>query len=450
MQPTTVTIIGAGPTGSLLGILLARRGFAPMLYERRPDMRRTEIAAGRSINLALADRGIHALERAGMLESVRSLMIPMRGRLLHDLNGVTSLQRYGKDDTEVIYSISRGELNKRLMTEFERISGIAIRFRQNCRGADFARGALTMLDEESNSTYELTATPVIAADGASSALREAMTQAGLARGSEDVLSHRYKELSIAPGTGGRHQLDANALHIWPRGGFMLIALPNIDGSFTATLFLPAQGPESFESLTSPLIVQKFFARHFPDVVSLIPDLESDFFAHPTGTMVTVRSTPWCVGDRLLLIGDAAHAIVPFHGQGMNCAFEDCVAFDELLDRHATWAAVFEAFQRLRAPEADAIATMALENYVEMRDTVRHPKFQLQKALSLELERKYPQHFIPRYSMVMFHHEIPYSTAFERGSLQQQLLDDLCEGSDRIDQVNWGKAAELVRARLPEL
>ena len=450
MQPTTVTIIGAGPAGSLMGILLARRGFAPMVYERRADMRRTEMAAGRSINLALADRGLHALDRAGVLESVRSLMIPMRGRLLHDLNGVTSLQRYGKDDTEVIYSISRGELNKRLMTEYERISAIAIRFRQICRGADFARGTLTMLDEQTDSTYELTTSPVIGADGASSALREEMTQAGLSRGSEDVLSHRYKELSIAPGAGGGHQLDANALHIWPRGGFMLIALPNIDGSFTATLFLPAQGPESFESLTTPLIVQKFFARHFPDVVSLIPDLDGDFFTHPTGAMVTVRSAPWHVGDKLLLIGDAAHAIVPFHGQGMNCAFEDCVALSELVDRHMLWETVFDEFERARKPNADAIAKMALENYVEMRDTVRHPKFQLQKALSLELEREYPQHFIPRYSMVMFHHEIPYLRALERGRLQQQLLDDLCEGVDRIDQVNWGKAAALVRTRLPKL
>jgi len=449
MQPTAATIIGAGPAGSLLGIFLARRGFAPTLYERRPDMRRTDIAAGRSINLALADRGMYALKRAGVLESVRSLMIPMRGRLLHDLDGATSLQPYGKDDSEVIYSISRGELNKRLMTEFERISGIPIRFRQNYRGADFVRGTLTVLDEDRGSTHIITAAPVIGADGASSAVREAMTHAGLARATEDVLSHGYKELSIAPGADGRHQLDANALHIWPRGGFMLIALPNTDGSFTATLFLPLEGADSFAALTTAPQVRSFFARHFPDVGRLIPDLEGEFFEHLTGFMVTVRCNPWQVARRQLLIGDAAHAIVPFHGQGMNCAFEDCVVLDDLLGGHDGWGAIFDEFERVRAPNADAIATMALENYVEMRDTVRHPKFQLQKALALELERRYPQRFIPRYSMVMFHHEIPYAVALERGRVQQQILDTLCAGVESIDQVDWQRAAELVHAKLPK-
>jgi kynurenine 3-monooxygenase len=275
-----------------------------------------------------------------------------------------------------------------------------------------------------------------------------MVRAGVSQASEDVLSHQYKELSIAPGPAGRHRLDANALHIWPRGGFMLIALPNTDGSFTATLFLPAAGPESFAALDSPRRVLEFFARHFPDAVALIPDLEHDFFEHPTGSMVTVRTAPWHLGGRFLLIGDAAHAVVPFHGQGMNCAFEDCVALDGLLDRCDAWEPAFRQFEVARKANADAIATMALETYVEMRDTVRHAKFQLQKALSLELERRFPRQFIPRYSMVMFHHEIPYATALERGSLQQELLDLLCEGIDSIDQVNWVKAARLVPSRLP--
>ncbi|HSC08326.1 MAG TPA: NAD(P)/FAD-dependent oxidoreductase [Steroidobacteraceae bacterium] len=450
MRPTAVTIIGAGPAGSLLGIFLARRGFVPTLYERRPDMRRTSIAAGRSINLALADRGIHALGRAGVLELVRPLMIPMRGRLLHDENGATSLQRYGQDDTEVIYSVSRGELNKRLMSEVERACGQPIHFNQNCRGADFARGTLTLLDETSGATRELRDAPVIGADGSSSALRSSMISAGFATASEDVLSHCYKELSIAPGAGGRHQLDANALHIWPRGGFMLIALPNIDGSFTATLFLPATGPVSFAALDSPRAVTDLFARHFPDARPLIPDLEEDFFAHPTGTMVTVRCAPWHAAGKLLLIGDAAHGIVPFHGQGMNCAFEDCAHFDTLLDGHERWEKLFVRFERDRKPNADAIATMALENYVEMRDTVRHPKYQLQKALSLELERRFPRRFIPRYSMVMFHHEIPYGTAYERGQVQQQVLEELSAGIERPEQVVWERAARLVDRRLPPL
>ncbi|HSD73631.1 MAG TPA: NAD(P)/FAD-dependent oxidoreductase [Steroidobacteraceae bacterium] len=449
MRPTAVTVIGAGPAGSLLGCFLARRGFAPTLHERRPDMRRAHIAAGRSINLALADRGIHALRRAGVLDAVRPLMIPMRGRLLHDLNGAISLQPYGKDASEVIHSVSRGELNKLLMSEFERASGTAIRFNRNCRGMDLGRGVLTIRDEESGTTQELADTPVIAADGASSALRDSMVAAGLATATEDLLSHRYKELSIAAGAAGRHQIDSHALHIWPRGGFMLIALPNTDGSFTATLFLPATGPESFATLDSPRSVTDFFARHFPDVLPLIPDLEEDFFSHPTGTMVTVRCAPWRVGGDLLLIGDAAHGIVPFHGQGMNCAFEDCARLDELLDRHEQWDGLFAEFERDRKPNADAIAAMALENYIEMRDTVRHPKFQLQKALSLELERRFPRRFIPRYSMVMFHHEIPYATALARGRVQQELLDELSAGTDRVEQIDWERAARLVRASLPE-
>jgi kynurenine 3-monooxygenase len=450
MKPTPVTVVGAGPAGSLLSIFLARRGFMPTLYERRPDMRRTTIAAGRSINLALADRGIHALERAGVLDLVRPLMIPMRGRLLHDEGGATSLQRYGQDDTEVIHSVSRGELNKLLMSEVERVCGTAIRFDHNCRGADFARGVVSLCDEASGTTHELRDTPVIGADGSGSALRDSMVAAGLATASEDVLSHQYKELAIAAGAGGRHQLDANALHIWPRGGFMLIALPNTDGSFTATLFLPATGPSGFAALDSPRAVKDFFARHFADVLPLIPDLEQDFFAHPTGTMVTVRCAPWHVGGRLLLIGDAAHGIVPFHGQGMNCAFEDCAHFDRLLDAHARWEDLFAEFERDRKPNADAIATMALENYVEMRDTVRHPKYQLQKALSLELERRFPRFFIPRYSMVMFHHEIPYATAHDRGRLQQQLLDTLSARIEHLEQIDWDEAARLVQARLPPL
>ena len=369
---------------------------------------------------------------------------------MHDLDGATSLQPYGKDETEVIHSVSRGELNKLLMREVERVSGKPIQFGQNCRSADFGRGVLTLREEESGTTQELRAAPVIAADGASSALRASMVAAGIASATEDELSHRYKELAIAAGPGGRHQLDRNALHIWPRGGFMLIALPNTDGSFTATLFLPATGAVSFAALESPRAVTDFFARHFADVLPLIPDLEQDFFAHPTGTMVTVRCTPWHVGGKLLLIGDAAHGIVPFHGQGMNCAFEDCARLDDLLERHERWEDLFAEFERDRKPNADAIATMALENYVEMRDTVRHPKYQLQKVLSLELERRFADRFIPRYSMVMFHHEIPYATALERGRVQQQLLDELSAGIERLDQVDWDQAARLINGRLPPL
>ncbi|HEY7378045.1 MAG TPA: NAD(P)/FAD-dependent oxidoreductase, partial [Steroidobacteraceae bacterium] len=420
----TVTIVGAGPAGSLLGILLARRGFPIAVYERRPDMRRESSSAGRSINLALADRGIHALEHAGVLDAVRPLMIPMRGRMIHDEAGHTTLQRYGQDDSEVIHSVSRAELNKLLLSELERIAKIEIQFNRNCRGLDFHADRLRLVDESSGQMQDVPAAPLIGADGAGSAIREAMLADGRTRASEEVLSHRYKELTIPAGPGGQHRMETNALHIWPRGGYMLIALPNVDGSFTVTLFLPAEGPESFAALASKDAVRQFFARRFADAQALIPDLAEEFFEHPTGTMVTVRAAPWKYADQALLIGDAAHAIVPFHGQGMNCAFEDCVTLDQTLDRYEDWGRVFARVDHVRKPNADAIAEMALENYVEMRDSVRDPKFVLQKELSLELEQRFPRQFIPRYSMVMFHHEIPYAVAFERGRIQQEILNDL--------------------------
>ena len=450
MKFSPATIVGAGPAGSLLGIFLARRGVPVTVYERRPDMRRESISAGRSINLALADRGMHALERAGVLDAVRPLMIPMRGRMIHDEHGRTTLQRYGQNDSEVIHSVSRAELNKLLLTELERIASITVQFHHNCQGLDFRAGRLRLFDESNGRPKEVAAAPVIGADGASSAVRAAMHVDGRTNASEEVLSHRYKELTIPAGPGGKHRMETNALHIWPRGGYMLIALPNIDGSFTVTLFLPAEGPESFATLTSRDAVQKFFSRRFADAQPLITDLSEEFFAHPTGVMVTVRAAPWKFADRALLIGDAAHAIVPFHGQGMNCAFEDCVALDAALDRYEDWGRVFARVDRVRKPNADAIAQMALENYIEMRDSVRDPKFVLQKELSLRLEQRFPEQFIPRYSMVMFHHEIPYTLALERGRIQQEILDELTVKASDVDQIDWSLATKLVETRLSAL
>lgn len=450
MRPAPLTVIGAGLAGSLLGIFLARRRFTPTLFERRADMRRERISAGRSINLALADRGIHALTRAGVIEPVRPLMIAMRGRMIHDCDGNTSLQPYGQDEREVIYSVSRGELNKLLMTEFEQRSATRISFHHNCRGVDFDRGAARLLDEATGRTLGTSATPIIASDGAASAVREALVAARLATASEDLLAHRYKELSIPGGADGSHRMDPNALHIWPRGGYMLIALPNLDGSFTVTLFLPAEGAESFAALTDAEAVRAFFARSFPDALALIPELAEDFFANPTGNMVTVHCSTWYAAGKALLLGDAAHAIVPFHGQGMNCAFEDCVAFDALLDEHDEWNALFAAFERDRKPHASAIAAMALENYVEMRDSVRDPRFQLQKMLSLELERRFPNRFVPRYSMVMFHHEIPYAAARARGKVQQSILDELTERATDLANIDMARAHTLVHASLESL
>jgi len=271
---------------------------------------------------------------------------------------------------------------------------------------------------------------------------------------EDLLKHGYKELTLPPLPDGQPRIDKHALHIWPRGGFMLIALPNIDGSFTVTLFLPLTGADSFETLTTPASIDAFFAAHFPEMLMLMPGLAAEFLQHPTGIMGTVRCRQWSVADRLLLIGDAAHAITPFHGQGMNCCFEDCRELDQLLaENDATnnkWVTAFREFETARRPNTNAIADMAIENYLEMRDTVRDPKFHLHKALSLELERRHPQRFVPRYSMVMFRDDIPYAVAFERGRIQDEILTTLTMTADSMDAIDFAAASRMIEQRLPPL
>jgi kynurenine 3-monooxygenase len=448
MSSAPVTIVGAGPSGALLAIFMARRGIPVRIYERRADPRRGGSSAGRSINLALAERGLHALRRAGVEERIQPLLIPMRGRLVHELGGATTLLPYGQKSSEVIYSVSRPALNRLLTDAAIQDYGVEVHFEQICTGVDLASGELEMRAAAAGTAETVTAPQIIGADGAGSAVRAAMVAAQSADVREDLLPHQYKELTVPPTPSGAHRLAKEGLHIWPRGSFMLIALPNVDASFTATLFLPRTGAESFASLSNGRALHAFFARHFPEAQSLIPTLERDFFANPTGSMATVHCRPWHIGGSALLIGDAAHAIVPFHGQGMNCALEDCVVFDELLERGGEWAHVFGEFERLRRPHVAAIAEMALENYVEMRDTVRDRKFQLQKLLSLELERRFPERFIPRYSMVMFHHEIGYADAYRRGRIQQDLLDELTRAARYMEDIDWRHAGKLIAMRLP--
>jgi len=287
--------------------------------------------------------------------------------------------------------------------------------------------------------------PTIATDGAGSAVRASLAAAGTVRASEEWLDHDYKELTVPPAAAARHGLEREALHIWPRGGFMLIALPNTDGSFTATLFLPRSGAVSFAALEAPQAVAAFFAREFPDAVPLMPHLEAEFAAHPQGQLGTVRTAPWHVGGSVLLLGDAAHAIVPFHGQGMNAAFEDCTVLGELADASGDWAPVFARCEALRRPNAAAIAQMALENYTEMRDSVRDPTFVRRKALAMALERHFPGRFIPRYSMVMFHPEISYAEALRRGAIQAEILAELDNGSGGAPDL--ARAAALISTRL---
>lgn len=446
MTKPTITLIGAGLAGSLLGIFLARRGFSVTLHERRPDMRKTAIAAGRSINLALANRGIHPLEQIGLMDEIRRVLIPMAGRMLHDEAGQLSYFSYGQRPEEVIYSVSRGGLNSLLMDLAER-EGVRIQFEHNCRAVDFERNRITLHDEASGANFEESFEILIGTDGSASAVRAAIMAATGGQCREEPLSHGYKELSIAPGLDGQFRLEKNALHIWPRGEFMLIALPNPDGSFTLTLFLPNEGAESFASLTTREAVEGFFQKYFQDTLALLPDLVEQFLANPLGHLGTVRSEPWHYGGKALILGDAAHAVVPFHGQGMNCAFEDVSALDACLDElDQGWQHVFERLFALRKPNAEAIADMALENYVEMRATVRDPKFALKKQLAFELENRHSPRFIPRYSMVMFH-RMPYAEAQRRGAIQETILDELVSQADSLEQVNFALAARLIAERL---
>jgi kynurenine 3-monooxygenase len=446
MNPKSITLVGAGLVGPLLAVFLARRGFAVTIYERRPDLRQAHLNAGRSINLALANRGLVALEQVGLMDAVRPILLPMAGRMLHDEHGQLSFLPYGHRPQEVIYSVSRGGLNQILLDRAE-AEGATIHFQQNCRDVHFDTQTLSLRDESTGTLHEVPFERVLGTDGSASEVREAILRVTGGHAVDEPLDHGYKELSMLPDANGGFRMDKRSLHIWPRGEFMLIALPNPDGTFTLTLFLPQIGPESFASLTTPAAVDDFFARWFPDARALLPDLTEQFFAHPVGHLNTVRCDRWHFRDRALLLGDAAHAIVPFHGQGMNCGFEDVVALDHCLDQLADgWERVFERFYALRKPNAEAIADMALENYVEMRATVRDPKFALKKALSFALEDRFGPRFIPRYSMVMFHTR-PYAEAKARGAIQEDILNRLTAGVDRLEEVDFAQAEALIHERL---
>jgi kynurenine 3-monooxygenase len=406
-----VNIVGAGLAGSLLAILLAKRGFKVTVYERRADPRVSPVDSGRSINLALAARGIRGLTLAGVLERVMPLTIPMRGRMVHEHDGKTDLQMYGVRPEEVIYSVSRADLNRVLIEAAAELPNVEFHFRQLCLGLAHEKNVLEFRDEMTGRIYHAAAQPSIATDGAGSAVRDSMVARELSVVREEPLDHDYKELTI-PAVNGGYVMDPNALHIWPRGGFMLIALPNRDFSFTATLFLAESGANSFAELRSPEAVDAFFSREFPSAKGLMPDLLREFFEHPQGSLGTVYTHGWHLNGDVLLLGDAAHAIVPFHGQGMNCAFEDCAELVRLMEEHHGWAGLFEAFEKERRPNTDAIAEMALENYVEMREVVLDPEYRRMKSEAESLERRHAA-AIPRYSKVMFHSEMSY----------QSILDD---------------------------
>ena len=458
-----ITIIGAGLVGALLGTLLAQRGFAVELFERRADPRRAGYSGGRSINLALAERGLHSLRLAGQSEAVMRHAVMMRGRMVHAPDGRCELLRYGRDDSEVIFSINRGELNTLLIDAAE-AAGAKVFFEQRLQAADLGNGQLQLQHETDLVMREHTAGLLFGCDGAGSALRSAIdAQAPLGERFEP-LGHGYKELEIPAlgdfpedwlspelrrrrDAGARFALEAHALHIWPRGHYMCIALPNAAGSFTVTLFLPNQGTPSFASVTTTEEVAALFARDFADAVPLLPQLVEDFTGNPVGLLGTLHLDRWHLDGHALLLGDAAHAIVPFHGQGMNCGFEDALELADLLQHDAgDSAAVFAEFERRRRPNAEAIAAMALENYVEMRDSVASPDFLLRRALEQVLAQRHPGRFVPRYAMVTFT-RMPYATAFARGRIQAGLLAELCSGKTQLKQIELEYADTLVKQRL---
>lgn len=443
-----LAIVGAGLCGNLLALLLARRGFEITVYERGAAPAEGSDTAGRSINLALAARGIRALQQADVFDEIKPLLLPMQGRIVHDTDGGERLLPYGQGDDELIWSVSRHDLNLKLYEAAQRNPGVRYCFEHECTGIDAGFGV-----NFRTTTAELNvhAPLLIATDGAGSAIRRSLQAGGSARVREDLLDHGYKELVVPATAAGEFALDPGGLHIWPRGGFMLIALPNLDRSFTATLFLPHHGEPGFDSVNADNI-NALFARHFSDVLPLLPELAREFAARPVGTLGTVHCRPWQftgaapAENRILLAGDAAHAIVPFHGQGMNAAFEDCAEIDRLVAQLGdNWEAVLDDFEAARQDNAAAIAAMALENYEEMRDTVRDNQFERRAQLAFELERRYPDRFIPRYSMVMFRPEISYADAQHRGAAQAAILQQALARTD--DNAALELACRLVETTL---
>lgn len=489
-----VNIVGAGLAGSMLAIYLAKRGIAVDVYEARGDMRLEEVAAGRSINLALSDRGIAALREIGMDKYMLAEAVPMYGRMIHSVTGERKLQPYSGRKGEYINSVSRSGLNIALINEAEKYKGVMFHFNHRCIDFDCKTGVAKF-----DSGKVAKSDTLIATDGAGSAVRHAMLNGGVEHFnfSQTWLEHGYKELHIpsrsdwsagrslasnaecshpvatVPDSNPDFLLEKNALHIWPRHKFMMIALPNFDGSFTCTLFLSHQsepgalatgfltaGPESgvrphahvggsdlsaaFDQLTDEHSLREFFEREFPDAVPLMPTLTADFFSNPTGNLGTVKCWPWNVGGKALLLGDSAHAMVPFYGQGMNCAFEDVRVLDQLIEKHGTdWETVYKEYSQIRKVNTDAIADMAEENFYEMRDATAAPVFQRKRELETKLEQTFPDYF-SKYSMVTFREDLPYAVAKEKGNEQDRLLMEICAGVESVDDLNLAEVRSKLR------
>ncbi|SFB73011.1 kynurenine 3-monooxygenase [Flexibacter flexilis DSM 6793] len=434
-----VIIFGGGLVGTLLGLYLARKGCKVDIYERRADMRKVQRFDGRSINLALSDRGWRALQSIGIGDEIKEISIPMYGRSIHNVDGTVSFLPYSKDGL-CIYSVSRGTLNAKLLELLENEPNVAFHFEQKCVKVDFATTTATIQHMPTGEQFAVKADAIFGADGAFSAVRASMQKTDRFEYQQHYIDHAYKELNIEALPDGGFALDKNALHIWPRGHYMMIALPNIDSTFTCTLFFPYEGDPSFATLTTPEKVDDFFSKTFPDARPLMHHLEEDFFANPTASLPTIKCYPW-TRNATSLIGDAAHGITPFFGQGMNAGFEDCTVLSEAIDNSESWQEALEVYQRSRKPNTDAIAELALQNFIEMRDLVSSPAFILRKKIEMRLQTLFPEKWIPLYSQVTFSKE-PYSKALASGQEQDRIMQIVMAEEDIENQ--WQNDEYLIK------
>jgi kynurenine 3-monooxygenase len=432
MQKNKITILGAGLVGSLLAVLFRKRNYEVAVYERRPDMRKATGYAGRSINLAMSTRGWQALEYAGLKTELEKIAIPMYGRQIHNLDGTQAYQAYGKE-SQAIYSVSRGELNKCLMTEAEKL-GAQFYFEHRCEHVDLEKNEL--LFDINGTSLKINAEIILGSDGAFSSLRKSYTALDRADYQQFYIEHGYKELTINAAPNNTFAIEKEALHIWPRNNFMMIALPNIDGSFTCTLFFPFEGNPAFESVKTDPEIKAFFEKYFGDALAMMPDYLEDYKNNPTASLVTVKTFPWVYKNKSCIIGDAAHAIVPFYGQGMNAGFEDCVTLINILDADAenNWEAIFKTYQAKRKPNGDAVAQLALNNFIEMRDLVADPVFLERKKIEKEITTRYPNQFKSVYEMVSFSHT-PYAVALSTIEAQNKLYKNIIAQGNFFENIN---------------
>lgn len=440
------TIIGAGLIGSLFSIYLRRKGYPVHVYERRPDMRKVVVDGGRSINLVITEKGLHALDLLGLKEKVLSYTVPVYGRMMHDLNGELTYQSYGVTGTECNYSISRAELNKILITLAEN-EGAHFHFNHRLLDIDFDSNEYIFQNDRTEGIITVVTETAFGTDGAPSVCRTLMNQCSITDETITPLGHDYKELLIPADLAKKYELKLNALHIWPRGHHMMMALPNLNGSFTVTLYLPENGDICFGNLSTEAAVLDYFKTYYPDAIQLIPTLTQDFLKNPVGKLATVRCYPWHYKDKIALIGDSAHGVVPFFGQGMNAGFDDCVVLEKLMQKYPNdWEKIFALYTEYQKPNGDAIADMAIANLQEMSEKVADKQFLLEKQVEKIIAQAFPQKYLPRYSMIT-HTTIPYSICQKVGVIQEQLLKELSQNLNRPEEVDLQKALSLIDERL---